>query len=133
MPSTRLRAFLGGELLADVAIYYDKNSMFDPEENGLIVAHAADQEVYAGHSKKASQPILRPAPPHMEGVLGATRILREAHIPFGMVTNATLDQLSKYRAVMVPSVFEITTEQADLFRELREERRSALCQRSLGS
>ena len=27
--------FLGGELLADVAIYYDKNSMYDPAENGL--------------------------------------------------------------------------------------------------
>ncbi len=109
--------FLGGEMLADVAIYYDKNSMYDPNENGQLVADAVASEGYGGISKKAFQPILRPAPPHMEAVLGATRILREAHIPFGIITNATLGQLDKYRAVMLPSVFEITPEQAERFRE----------------
>jgi hypothetical protein len=109
--------FLGGEMLADVAIYYDKNSMYDPKENGLSVAEVAPAEGFGGISKNAFHPMFRPSPPHMDAVLGATRILREAHIPFGIVTNATLGQLSQYRAVMLPSVLEITPEQAEIFRQ----------------
>ncbi len=33
--------FLGGDMLADVAIYYDKNSMYDPSAKGLAAAEAA--------------------------------------------------------------------------------------------
>ncbi len=112
--------FLGGEMLADVAIYYDKDSMYDPQENGLSAADAAPSEGYGGIGKKAFQPMNRPDPPHIEAVLGATRILREAHIPFGIVTNATLDQLSQYRAVMLPCVLEMTAEQAGRFRQFVE-------------
>jgi len=109
--------FLGGDMLADVAIYYDKDSMYDPQENGLSAADAAPSEGFGGISRKAFQPMNRPDPPHIEAVLGATRILREAHIPFGIVTNATLDQLGQYRAVMLPSVLEMTAEQAGRFRQ----------------
>jgi hypothetical protein len=113
--------FLGGEMLADVAIYYDKNSMYDPKENGMSVADAVPSHGFGGVDKQAFQPISRPMPPHMEAVLGATRILREAHIPFGIVTNATLGQLSQYRAVMLPSVLEMTAEQAGRFRDFVRE------------
>jgi hypothetical protein len=109
--------FLGGDMLADVAIYYDKNSMYDPQQNGLSVAEAAPSEGFGGIGKKAFLPMNRPDPPHIEAVLGVTRILREAHIPFGVVTNATLDQLSQYRAVILPSVLEMTVEQAERFRQ----------------
>jgi len=107
--------FLGGEMLADVAIYYDKGSMYDPAENGLSVAEAGSIEAFGGIGKNAFAPLARKDPPHMEAVIGATRILREAHIPFGIVTNATLDQLKQYRAVMLPSVMEVTAEQAGRF------------------
>jgi hypothetical protein len=95
--------------------------MFDPEENGLSVAQAADLEVFAGPGKRASQQLFRKNPPHMKAVLGATRILRETHIPFGVVTNATLDQLRNYRAVMIPSVLALTPEQAEIFRSFVRE------------
>jgi hypothetical protein len=49
--------------------------------------------------------------------VGAARCLREAHIPFGLVTNVSLDQLRQYRAVVLPSVLEMTAEQASIFRE----------------
>jgi hypothetical protein len=91
--------FLGGEMLADVAIYYDKESMYDPTENGVHVAEVKGQA------------------PHMSGVTGAARILRQAHIPYGLVTNVNLDKLGNFRAVMVPNVLEMTVEQADQFRE----------------
>ncbi len=109
--------FLGGEMLADVAIYYDKGSMYDPAENGKNVAEAGSIEAFGGITKSAFEPLFRKDPPHMDAVLGATRILREAHIPFGIVTNATLEQLSRYRAVMLPSVLEVTPEQAGRFRQ----------------
>lgn len=92
--------FLGGSLLGDVAIYFDKESMYNPDEKGVRVDRL-----------KAPGEL-----PHFEGFLGAGRILREAHIPFGVVTNATLDQLKGYRAVIVPNVLEMTAEQGAVFR-----------------
>jgi hypothetical protein len=91
--------FLGGEMLTDVAVYYDKESMYDPAENGLRVSQVKDHA------------------PHISGVTGLARILREAHIPYGVVTNVNLDKLDKYRAVMAPNVLEMTAEQAGRFRE----------------
>lgn len=92
--------FLGGELLADVAIYFDKESLYNPDEQKVEVTKL-----------KASNQC-----PHRDAVNGAARILQEAHIPFGVVTNANLGRLSRFRAVILPSVLEMTSEQADLFR-----------------
>ncbi|MFH1568432.1 MAG: alpha-L-fucosidase [Gemmatimonadota bacterium] len=97
---------LGGRLCADVAVYYDKASMYDPKENGTPIE--------GPHVKTG-------APPHQEAVVGAARALQRAHIPFGVVTNLTLDQLGQYRAVVVPHVLEMTAEQASAFRGFVEE------------
>jgi hypothetical protein len=94
--------FLGGQLLADVAVYYDKESMYDPSEKGVPV------EKLPGRRGTKT--------PHLDAVVGAARILREAHIPFGVITNATLGQLSGYRAVILPHVLEMTSQQAAEFR-----------------
>jgi hypothetical protein len=93
--------YLGGQLMADVAIYYDKASMYNPREQGLPITQlqAVDQC------------------PHREAVVGAARILQEAHIPFNIVTNANLEQLARYRAVIVPNVLEMTATQAETFRQ----------------
>ncbi len=96
--------FLGGELAADVAIYYDKNSMYDPEAKGLNTTDAA-KKMWSVKS------------PHLDGAVGAARFLRESHIPFGVVTNVSLDQLDRYRAVILPSVLEMSADQAGIFRE----------------
>ena len=92
--------YLGGNLVADVAIYFDKKSLYDPEVNGLTPAKA----------------LAKVNLPHRDAMIGVARILREAHIPFGMVTNITLDQLSQYRAVILPNVTEMTTAEAEVFR-----------------
>jgi hypothetical protein len=96
--------FLGGEMLADVAIYFDKNSVYDPNENGLTVAEAS-RNFWGGNL------------PHRDAAVGAARCLREAHIPFGLVTNVSLHQLKDYRAVILPNVLEMSAEQAGVFRE----------------
>jgi hypothetical protein len=91
-------------MLADVAIYFDKNSVYDPDANGTTAAEAT-KNMWGGKL------------PHREAAVGAARFLREAHIPFGVVTNVSLDQLSEYRAVILPSVLEMTAEQANIFRD----------------
>ena len=88
--------FLGGDLLADVAIYYDKESMYDPAEKGVRVSKLSVE-------RKAVHRIL-----HRDALFGIASILREAHIPFGVITNVTLEQLSRYRAVILPNVLELT-------------------------
>ncbi len=93
--------FLGGDLVADVAIYFDKNSMYNPFENGVDVEKLTAVDNC----------------PHKITVVGMARILQEAHIPFGVVTNVSLDQLSRYRAVILPWVVEMTDDQADVFRK----------------
>jgi hypothetical protein len=110
--------FLGGELMADVAIYYDKSSMYDPELNGIAASILAPTEAREGAPRRG---LLEPPHqtsnlPHLDAVVGTARILREAHIPYGVVTNATLDQLGRFRAVILPSVLEMTAEQAEVFR-----------------
>jgi len=95
--------FLGGEMLADVAVYFDKESLYNPADQGLDIS-------------KSNSDIL----PHREAVVGWARTLQSAHIAFGVVTNVTLDQLSRYRAVCLPSVLEMTGEQAAVFRKFVE-------------
>src|SRR5208283_5337027 len=93
--------YYGGDLLADVAIYFDKESVYNPDE----------QKIRVGQLRAVDNC------PHLNAVVGWTRILREAHIPFGVVTNIDLDQLKTYRAVLLPNVLEMTAAQADQFRE----------------
>jgi hypothetical protein len=109
--------YLGGELVADVVIYYDKESLYDPAENGLHVSEVFPVEAFGGPRKHAFDHGPTKNLPHLDAVVGCAKILQEAHIPFGVVTNVTLDQLPRYRAVLVPSVFELTSEQAEQFRK----------------
>lgn len=96
--------FLGGELMADAGIYYDKESMYNPDENKVDVAklQAVDKC------------------PHRDAVVGAARILQRAHIPFGVCTNANLGQIAKYRLLILPGVLEMTGAQADIIRKYVE-------------
>jgi len=109
--------FLGGVLQADVAVYFDKASMYDPSINKVPAAIAAPIHTQGGpHLGLPAPAVAEMKLPHREALIGAARILREAHIPYGVVTNVTLDQLSRYRAVVVSNVLEMTPEQAELFR-----------------
>ncbi len=113
--------YLGGDLQADVAIYFDKASMYDPSINKVPAAMAAPIHTQGGPRLGLPVPnVAEMKLPHREALVGAARILRDAHIPYGVVTNVTLDQLSRYRAVIVPNVLEMTPEQADCFAILSE-------------
>lgn len=96
--------YYGGELRADIAIYYDQESVYNP----------AEQKIRVGKLRALDQC------PHRDAVVGFARILRESHMPFGVVTNANLEQLAKYRAVLLPNVLEMTAGQAAQFRKFVE-------------
>jgi hypothetical protein len=93
-------SFLGGTLLADLAVYFDRESLYDPTQNGVSPVTI----------KRGGQP------PHLVAVTGVARIVSEAHIPYALITNVTLDQLSSYRALFLPNVLELTAVQAELIR-----------------
>ncbi len=97
--------FLGGELQADVAIYFDHQSMYDPAKNGIPVSDFVGWE---GAGEKGNCP-------HRDAIVGWAKVLREAHIPFGVISNVTLGQLKNYRAVIVPAVLEMAPDQAAIF------------------
>ncbi len=99
--------YMGGELLADVAIYIDKASMYNPDIDGKRI----------GDFEEAFPAALEGPIPHLDAVVGVAEALRAAHVPYSVVTNANLEQLKRYRAVILPSVLELTEEQAAKFRE----------------
>jgi hypothetical protein len=92
---------LGGDLAADVAVYFSEESKFDPADNGKPVA-----EVNASGNM-----------PHWNALLGACRALQEHHIPFTVVTKRNLADLSKFQVLILPDVLMMDKREADAVRK----------------
>ena len=41
---------------------------------------------------------------HTDAVIGACRALRDNHIPFGVITDTSLDQLARHKLIVLPDV-----------------------------
>ncbi len=93
--------FLGGELCADIAVYFSFDSKMSFAENGRKVGSGARD---AGL-------------PHVEAVLGVTAALRANHIPFGVISRKNLQELSRYQVLVLPNVLRLSDEEADLIIE----------------
>ena len=93
--------YTGGEPVEDVAVYFSVDSQMDFAENGTAVA-----AVGTPHRSY----------PHLRAVRGACRALQRAHVPFGVVTRALLDDLDRYQAVVLPNVLRMSREEVDAFR-----------------
>jgi len=96
-----IEPYLGGQLIADVAIYVDKESMYDPPIRS---------NMGAAEGTVGTQALQEP---HLAAVTGTSRALQSHHIPFGLVTNANLDRINEYKVIILPSVLELTETQAD--------------------
>lgn len=77
---------LGGERVADVAVYYSLESKFNMQGNGR---HVSAPDTSDTHTRSAMQV--------------ASRLIR-AHLPFGVISKSTLDQLSRYRVLILANV-----------------------------
>jgi hypothetical protein len=91
--------YLGGELCQDVAVYFSFDSKMDLAENG----------------KKPLRPFeeVGVKVPHVEAVLGAADVLRTKHIPFGVICNLNLKELSRFQVVILPNVLRLSDEEAE--------------------
>ncbi|XHR26697.1 MAG: beta-galactosidase trimerization domain-containing protein [Chthoniobacteraceae bacterium] len=103
----RYEPTLGGDLVADVAIYMSSESRFDFRENGH------DVSVY---SRQADNMASLFKVPHMDAVKGAARSLQEAHIPYAVVTKQNLGRLGDYKVIILPNVLVMTDEEIDAVR-----------------
>jgi len=87
--------FLGGTLLADVAIYVSDQSRFDFHENGRMVRE---------NTRSSDNMSTEFCSPHMAAVMGAAEALQQAHIPYSVVTRLGLDDLCRHRVLIIPHV-----------------------------
>ncbi|MCY4525774.1 MAG: beta-galactosidase trimerization domain-containing protein, partial [Anaerolineaceae bacterium] len=97
----RYEPHVGGELQQDVAVYYSLNSKCNWADNG----------------KHVEGPGLAPSSSHTDAVVGACRALRDQHIPFGVITDTSLDQLSRHKVIILPDVLMMNGEEVSAFRD----------------
>jgi len=100
--------FLGGSLMADVAIYFSSESRFDFRENGVDVSQ---------YTRKADNMAARFGVPHLDAVKGAARTLQEAHIPYAVIAKQNLDRLHDYKVIVLPNVLVMTEVEIAAMRE----------------
>lgn len=93
--------FLSGEAVQDIAVYMSLESKFDPAENH----HSVDDPAVSNRM------------PHVEAVLGVCKSLRENHIPFGVITRQNLDDLQRYKAIVLPNILMMDMIEANALRE----------------
>lgn len=91
--------YLGGDIIEDVAIYFSFNSRMNPLEKGKAQFDYTEKIRTGFHY------------PHLQSVLGACKILEENHIPFGVITKKNLDELSKYKILILSDVIIIDEEE----------------------
>jgi len=91
-------AELGGQRVADIAIYYSLDSKFDMRDNGRSV-----EAVGTGDT-------------HTESAMNVAARLLTHHLPFTVITARQLDQLSRYAIVIVPNVHHLSAREARAFR-----------------
>ena len=85
--------FLGGELRADVGVYFSQECKFHPN-----------------NSEPGEMP-------HLRALRGACRALQRAHLPFGVVTHRNLKELNSYQVIVLPDVLLMEEEEAEAIRE----------------
>lgn len=95
--------YRGGRMVQDVGVYFSTNSKMDFAQNGR-------------HVRDYSFGSLAESMPHMKSVLGAVKALSSGHIPFGVISQAQLGELSRFKAIVLPNVLVMTDEEAGVFR-----------------
>lgn len=97
--TSQYEPYLGGSMLEDVAVYYSLDSKM-----------TIDKDYKQGIAGPLSYP-------HIDAALGATRILRENHIPFGVISRCNLKDTQAYKVIVLPDVAFLSDEEADAIRE----------------
>jgi hypothetical protein len=92
---------LGGTPCQDVAVYLSTESKCDFADNG----------------KQVDGPGLSGRTPHVDAAFSAAKSLIDSHIPWGVVTQRNLSDLSRYQLLILPNVLMMSEEEAAAIRE----------------
>jgi hypothetical protein len=90
---------LGGERLADVAVYFSLEAKFDLKDNGRH---------YKDVTRKDS---------HTEPLIAITRRLIAAHLPFTVITRRSLNRLGRFKVLILGGVPVMDEAEAEAIRE----------------
>ncbi len=99
-------AFIGGEPIEDVAVYFSDVSKMNFADNGTPLK---DMDCGA-----------KPDYPHFEAVKGACKKLAAAHLPFGVITRQNLDDISNYKVIVLPNILRMNKDEVRAFRRYVE-------------
>ncbi len=90
---------LGGERVADVAVYYSLHSKFDMRDNGRPVTQASGKDT------------------HTMAAVEAVRTLLRNHLPCTVITARQSEQLHHFKVVVLPNVHHLSPRECDALRE----------------
>ena len=90
---------LGGERVADIAVYHSLDSKFDLRENGRNVAGLGESDT------------------HTPSAMNVADRLITNHLPFTIITARQLDQLARFKVLILPNVHHLSPAEARAIRE----------------
>jgi hypothetical protein len=96
---------VGGQPLMDVAVYWSPQADVSFQDNGRPLA------------KLRGYGLNRP---HWSAIEGAVTILREAHLPVGVVTRADLGNLDDFPLIVLPNLLRTDPDELEAFRRYVE-------------
>ncbi|MCL5071157.1 MAG: alpha-L-fucosidase [Actinobacteria bacterium] len=88
--------YLGGEMVQDAAIYFSFSSKMNYHENG--------QRAQIDWTQRTKPEYIYT---HLYSVIGASKILKENHIPLGIISINQIDKLSSYKILVLPNVLSL--------------------------
>jgi hypothetical protein len=89
-----------GEMLQDVAVYYNQDSKMDPGDNGKRVTGQLSFSM-----------------PHLQAAKRAVTTLGHAHIPYGVIGASCIERLGAHRVLVLPYTLTLRQEEATAIRE----------------
>jgi len=92
--------YLGGKRVADIGVFYSLDSRFDMTQNGRSVIEADNG-----------------ADTHTVSTMQAARWLIAAHLPFRVVTQTSLNQLSQLKILVLSNVHHMDEDEAEAIRQ----------------
>ncbi|MFI5357471.1 MAG: beta-galactosidase trimerization domain-containing protein [Opitutales bacterium] len=91
-------AELGGTRVADIAVYHSLDSKFDMRDNGRPVAELGETDT------------------HTPSAMNVADRLITNHLPFTVITAQRLDELSRYKVLVLPNVHHLAPVEARAIR-----------------
>lgn len=97
--TSRYEGLISGELCQDAVIYLSSQSRCSFKENGMNVREPQKES------------------PHLEGFFKVSRAFIKNHIPYGVITYKNINDISKYKVIILSNVLMMSENEVCAFRE----------------